>query len=82
MFPTKKSILRKLEYWMVRSYAALIKASTPDDKKAAYNAAMLFYTTLIMDYPKHQQMLTQAWENDYKPLFIERLKEAGVEING
>lgn len=80
MFPTKKSILRKLEFWMVRSYYALTQDTTVDEKKNIYNAAVFFYESLVEDYPKHQQTLTQAWENDYKPLFAERLKEVGVEV--
>ena len=82
MFPTEKSILRKLEFWMIRSYYAFTQATTADEKKNIYNAAGFFYESLVEDYPKHQQVLTQAWENNCKPLFIKKLKEVGVEVNG
>lgn len=79
MFPTKKSVLRTAENFFYQCYNALLRSETPTGKEASYKAAILYKDALLMDYPKHKDTINECW-NNFKPVFIERLKEVGVEV--
>ena len=79
MFPTKKSVLRTAENFFYRCYNALLRSETPIGKKASYKTAILYRDALLVDFPKHKDTINECWDN-FKPVFIERLKEVGVEV--
>lgn len=79
MFPTKKSILRTAENFFYQCYNALLRSETTADKEASFKTAILYKDALLMDYPNHKSIINECW-NNFKPVFIERLKEVGVEV--
>jgi hypothetical protein len=79
MFPTKKSVLRTAENFFYQCYNTLLYSETPAGKESSYKAAILYRDALLMDYPKHKDTITECW-NNFKPVFVERLKEVGVEV--
>lgn len=79
MFPTKKSVLRTAEIFFYQCYNKLLRSETPADKEVSYKTAILYRDTLLMDYPKYEDTINECW-NNFKPVFIERLKEVGVEV--
>lgn len=79
MFPTKKSVLRTAENFFYQCYNALLRSETPTSKEATYRAAILYRDDLLMDYPKHKDTINECW-NNFKPVFIEKLMEVGVEV--
>lgn len=79
MFPTKKSVLRTTENFFYQCYNSLVNADSPVKKEGAYRAAILYRDALLMDYPKHKDIINECW-NNFKPVFIERLMEVGVEV--
>lgn len=81
MFPTKKSVLRTAENFFYQCYNALVRSETSTDKEASYKTAILYRDALLVDFPKHKDTINECWDN-FKPVFVERLKEVGVEING
>lgn len=79
MFPTKKSVLRTAENFFYQCYNALLLCENSAGKEASYRAAILYRDALLMDYPKHKDTINECW-NNFKPVFIERLMEVGVEV--
>ena len=79
MFITKKTILRAEEDFFYQCYNALVNADSPAKKEGVYRAATLYRDALLMDYPKHKDTINECW-NNFKPVFIERLMEVGVEV--
>lgn len=79
MFPTKKSVLRTAENFFYQCYNALLLSDSAAGKEASYKAAIFYRDALMMDYPKHKDTVSECW-NNFKPVFIERLKEVGVEV--
>ena len=79
MFSAKKYVVLTAENFFYQCYNSLLRSETPTGKEASYRAAILYRDVLLMDFPKHKDAINECWDN-FKPVFIERLMEVGVEV--